>query len=206
MKGLLTKDFYMTLKYCKFLFLIDIVFIAVSFISNDNVIFMMFPILFSGVIPITLLSMDERSGWTVYSGTLPYSGAQIISAKYIAGPLIGMISSAVILGLMILRMSLLGETNISEALISVGAVFVASLLLPALCLPFCFRFGTEKGRIVYFIVIFLLTVAVGGLTNDGSVPENVNGLVPMIIPAAIALLYAVSWVISIALYKRKAAA
>ncbi len=206
MKGLLTKDFYMTLKYCKFLFLADVVFIAISFVSEEDALFMLFPILFAGMIPVTLLSCDERSGWTVYSGTMPYSRGQLVSVKYLTAPIIGVICSAIILGLMILRMSLFGEADFAEALISVGTVFVASLLLPALCMPFCFRFGTEKGRIVYFIVLLLITAAVGGLTNGGSsVPENVNGLVPMIIPAAIALLYAVSWVISIALYKRKAA-
>ncbi len=204
MKGLLTKDLYMTLKYCKFLFLADIVFIAISFVSKENALFMLFPILFSGMIPITLLSMDERCGWTVYSGTLPYSRGQLVSAKYIAGPVIAAVFAAVILGLMILRMTFFGEVDIAEALISVGTVFAASMLLPALCMPFCFRFGTEKGRIVYFIVIFLLTAAVGGFTKGGSVPENLKGIVP-IIPAAIALLYAVSWVISIALYRRKAA-
>lgn len=204
MKGLMIKDFYMTLKYCKFLFLADVVFIAVSFASKDNAMFMMFPILFAGVIPVTLLSLDERSGWNVYSGTLPYSKAQLVSAKYLMAPIVGLICSAVILGLMILRMSFFGEADIAEAAISVGAVFVASMLLPAICLPFCIKFGTEKGRIVYFIVILLITAAVGGVTNGGGVLDNVKSILP-IIPAAIALLYTVSWMISIALYKGKKA-
>ena len=202
MKGLMIKDFYMTLKYCKFLFLADVVFIAVSFFSADNIMFMMFPIIFSGVIPVTLLSYDERCGWNVYSGTMPYSRAQIVSAKYLMGILIGLITSAVILGLMILRMNIFGEMNIAEALISVGTIFVTSMLLPAICLPFCIQFGTEKGRIVYFLVILLITAAVGGLLGDGSIFENVKVILP-IIPAAIVLIYAVSWVISVVLYKRK---
>lgn len=202
MKGLMIKDLYMSLKYCKFLFLADLVFIAVSFVSIDNVMFMMFPILFAGVIPITLLSLDERCGWTAYSGTLPYSKAEIVSSKYLTGFLIGIISSAVILGMMILRMSFFGETDIAAAAAMVGILFAASLLLPAICLPFCIKFGTEKGRIVYFIVILLITAAVGGLANGGGVLENVKGILP-IIPAAIAVLYAASWGISIALFKGK---
>lgn len=204
MKGLIIKDLYMSLKYCKFLFLADLVFIVVSFVSKDNDMFMMFPILFAGVIPITLLSLDERCGWNVFSGTLPYSKAQMVSSKYITGLLLGIISSAVILGLMILRMSFFGETDIAKAAAMVGILFAASLLLPALCLPFCYKFGTEKGRIVYFIVILLITAAVGGLANSGGVPENIKGILP-IIPAAIALLYAASWVISTALLKGKKA-
>lgn len=202
MKGLIIKDLYMTLKYCKFLFLADVVFIAVSFVSNDNVMFMMFPILFAGVIPITLLSLDERSGWTVYSGTLPYSEAQIVSSKYLMGAILGLITSAVILGCMILHMSLLGEADIAGNAALIGILFAASLLLPALCLPFCFKFGTEKGRIAYLVVIFLITVAMGNFLGGGSILENVKGILP-IIPAAMVLLYAASWVISIALFKGK---
>ncbi len=204
MKGLIIKDIYMALKYCKFLFLIDVVFIVMSFLSADNIMFMMFPILFSGVIPITLLSCDERCGWTVYSGTLPYSGAQIVSAKYITGLLIGIVSSAVIMGLMTLRMSVMGSEDIAGALIGVGAVFVASLLIPAVCLPFCFKFGTEKGRIVYFVVIILVITGIGSFAGSKGTFENIKGIMP-IIPAAIALLYIASLVISVMLCGSKTA-
>jgi len=203
MKGLMIKDFYMTLKYCKFLFLMEIVFVAVAFLFKDTT-FMMFPILFSGVIPLTLLSCDERCGWTVYSGTLPYSRAQLVSAKYIAGVLIGLITSVVILGCMTFQMSLLGEANIAEAAAIVGILFAASLILPALCLPFCFRFGTEKGRIVYFFMIILVTIGARSILDPDSGSFDIPGIM-LIIPAAIVLLYAVSWVISIAICgKRKA--
>ncbi len=203
MKGLLTKDFYMTLKYCKFLFLIDIVFIAVSFMSKDNVLFMMFPILFAGVIPTTLLSCDERCGWTVYSGTMPYSRAQLVSAKYIMGPVIAAAFAAVIMALMPLRMSLLGETDFAGAAGIVGIMFAGSLLFPMLCLPFCFIFGTEKGRIVNFVLTLLVTLGVTSIADADTGSFDIKGIMP-IIPAAIALLYAVSWVISIALCRRKA--
>ncbi len=201
MKGLIIKDLYMTLKYCKMLFLMEMVFVVVSFLVTDTM-FMMFPILFSGVIPITLLSCDERCGWTVYSGTMPYSEVQLVSAKYITGPLIGSITSAVILGCMILHMSLSGDADIAGAAAVVGILFAASLLIPALCLPFCYKFGTEKGRIVYFVVIFLVAIGARSVIDPDSGSLNFTGITA-IIPAAVALLYAVSWVISAALFKGK---
>ena len=81
MKGLLLKDFYMTVKYYKMSILMDIMFIAVSFLSKDNLSFLIFPVIISGVTPITLLGYDEKFKWTKYSGALPYSKAQIVSAK-----------------------------------------------------------------------------------------------------------------------------
>ncbi len=204
MKGLLTKDFYMTLKYCKFLFLMDIVFIVIA-IFMKNTMFMMMPILFSGIIPITLLSMDERSGWTVYSGTLPYSKAQIVSSKYLTGLLLVISTAAVVLGIMIILNAGTGGEKLAGIIAEVGLLLISSLFIPALCLPFCFRFGTEKGRIVNFVLTFLVTLGVASIADADTNSFDIKGLAP-IIPAAIVVLYAASWVISIALYKRKAAA
>ncbi len=202
MKGLIIKDLYMTLKYCKMFFLIDIVFIVTAFLSADNTIFMMFPILFSGVIPITLLSYDERCGWNVYSGTLPYSKAQIVSAKYFMGLLLGILMSAAIFVVMMIRMGTLGEMDIAGTIANVCTMLAASFVFPALCLPFCFKFGTEKGRIVYFVVIFLVTSGAMSFINFDSGSFNFTGIIS-IIPAAIILLYIASWVISVSLFKGK---
>ena len=60
MKGLLLKDFYMAAKYCR-------------------------ACLLCGMIPVNLLAYDERSRWLEYSGTLPYTKAQIVSGKYLVG-------------------------------------------------------------------------------------------------------------------------
>lgn len=202
MKGLITKDLYMTVKYCKIFFLIEIVFIVSAFLSADNMMFMMFPILFTGVIPITLLSYDERCGWNVYSGTLPYSKTQIVSAKYLTGLMLGIFTSVVILGIMLIRMNTLGEADLAGAIADVGTMLAVSLVFPALCLPFCFRFGTEKGRIVYYIVIFLVMAGATSIINTDNGSIDISGIIP-IIPAAVVLLYIVSWVISVSLYKGK---
>lgn len=85
MKGLLLKEYYMIAKYCRAFLLIVVVFLAVSFFSSDNMFFIMYPAILASMIPVTLISYDEREKWNVYSGTLPYSRAQLVSAKYLAG-------------------------------------------------------------------------------------------------------------------------
>ena len=190
MKGLMIKDFYMTLKYCKILFLMDIVFIVMTIIWK-NTMFMMLPILFSGVIPVTLLSYDERCGWTVYSGTMPYSKAQIVSSKYLMGLLLVIITSAVISGVMIILNGNTDSEKLAEIITDVGTLLISSLFIPALCLPFCFRFGTEKGRIVYFAVTLLVTLGTMSIIDSDSGSLNISGIMPFI-PAAIVLLYIAS--------------
>ena len=85
MKGLLLKDWYMVVKYCKAYLLICLVFIGVSIMSDDNFFFILYPCILCGMIPVTLLGYDERSKWDQYCAALPYTKAQIVSGKYLLG-------------------------------------------------------------------------------------------------------------------------
>ena len=85
MKGLLLKDWYMMKQYCRAYLIIATVFIAMSLFSNGNMFFIFYPCLLCGMIPVNLLGYDERSHWMQYSGTLPYTKTQLVSAKYLIG-------------------------------------------------------------------------------------------------------------------------
>lgn len=202
MKGLLLKDFYMTVKYYKMSILMDIMFIAVSFLSKDNLSFLIFPVIISGVTPITLLGYDEKFKWTKYSGALPYSKAQIVSAKYLFGLIFQAVTALIVYIALIARINIIGGATIFEASQMLGAMFVVSLIMPAFCLPFCFKFGTEKGRIMYFIFVFVLSAAIWRLVSQNGIPKEAEKLMWAIIPA-IAIIYALSWLISIAVYGKR---
>ena len=85
MKGLILKDLYMMKAYCKAYLLIAAVFIAVSFFGDSNLLFIFYPCMLCGVIPVNLLGYDERSRWMQYSESMPYTKAQIVSCKYLIG-------------------------------------------------------------------------------------------------------------------------
>lgn len=210
MRGLLLKDFYMTVKYCRMIFLIDAVFIAVSFLYKENIVFLVFPTLISGMLPITLLSLDERCKWTQYSATLPYSKIQTVSEKYIIGLLISTSTSVFVLICMIVRTSIYSDLSAFDAVIFSVGILAVSFVFPALCLPLCFKFGTEKGRIVFFI-LFALIMSVFAVATEGGNIENIiadlTGTNPafllMISFICIIALYAASWAVSAAIYKNK---
>ena len=96
MKGLLLKDWYMMKKYCRYYLFCAVGFIILSVMSEGNMFFIFYPCLLCGMIPVNLIGYDERSRWMQYSGTMPYTKAQIVSGKY----LIGLFSQLVILLLM----------------------------------------------------------------------------------------------------------
>ena len=83
MKGLLLKDWYMMKQYCRTYPVIAVAFMALSLVDSDNLFFVFYPCLLCGMIPVTLLGYDERSGWVQYSGTMPYTKTQIVSEKYL---------------------------------------------------------------------------------------------------------------------------
>lgn len=204
MKGLLLKDFYQMMKYCKMFFVIDLVFLVTGFFLDDISVFIIFPVVLCALLPITLLSLDERCGWTDYSGILPYTYRQIVSAKYVFGLIMQTIFSVIVLVVLIVRGAVHGEPDVLGNAAIVGIMSAVSLIFPAVCLPFCFKFGTEKGRLIYFLLIAvmlpLLSMVVDGNT-EGTEYLSYFGNVALIPAIAVIPVYAGSWAVSVPLLK-----
>lgn len=206
MKGLLLKDWYMIMKYCKAYVLISLVFIGVSIMGDDNFFFILYPCILSGMIPVTLLGYDERSKWDQYCAALPYTKAQIVSGKYLIGMAaqIGMlVLSTVVQGI---RMQVKGTCS-WESFGSILSMLAAiSFLAPAVSLPPMFRWGTEKGRMAYYISVGLICgisaflVSVSGITVLGSLPSSTAML---LLGLAALVAYGVSWYLSIVFYRKR---
>ena len=206
MKGLILKEFYVTLKSCKMYFIVDIIFIAMSFVLsgriNDSFIFLMYPMLISGVIPISLLNHDEKSKWVEYSGALPYSTAQMVSSKYLFGFVFEVFTTLITFLALVIYVNTIGGAVLSEVGLMFGGMFIISLIIPTISLPFCFKFGTERGRMVYFVLIFIMAfVLMNSSDKFSAIAENTY--IIWIIIAAIAALYVLSWFISVSLYGKR---
>lgn len=207
MKGLILKDLYMMAKYCKSYLFIAAIFIAVSFFGNDNLFFIFYPCLLYGMIPVNLLAYDEQSRFLLYSGTLPYTKAQIVSGKYIVGIIAQSAMLAVIAVSQAIKMAINGSFNLSEYLAVLLLGFCVSALVAPLSLPFMFKFGTEKGRMVYFFMVGIVCAggfASSALLENGSFTEEVgfSGFLPLICAVCLAV-YALSWYLSIVFYRKR---
>lgn len=209
MKGLLLKDIYMAAKYCRAFLLLVVIFLAVSFAGEGNTFFSVYPSFFAGTLPVTLISYDERERWNVYSGTLPYSKAQIVSSKYLIGLFTGItvfLASALVQAL---RMLNADAFILNEYLLYIATIFSLGIIAPSLILPFIFRYGAEKGRIAYYIMIGMIcaiaTIMVKSSNGDtGLLPAGLSSAwsFAAVIIGAI-LIYAVSWYLSVTLYKKR---
>lgn len=207
MKGLLLKDFYVAVKNLKMYLVIALFFIGAAIMDKNNIFFLQFLSLIGGMIPVTLLAYDERSRWTEYSLALPYSEKQIVSGKYI----IGIAAPAAISVLSSIILFVVGH-GFDEIILFFATSISLSCIIPALCLPFSFKFGVEKGRIAYFVVLALLVVISAFAGENGGdssaklpiLPENYSAVtVTAILVLTAAVIYALSWIISVRLIKNR---
>ncbi len=205
MKGLLLKDLYMAAKYCRsFLFLV-IVFLMLSLWENDNIFFTVYPTMIAGIIPMTLLSYDERNKWTLYSRTLPYSGAQLVTVKYLIGLMFGGLAYLVSLGATVVRMTINNYFSMEELLFLGTLLLVLGLIGPMLLLPFVFKYGTEKGRIIFYVMIGFLcaaSVIANGLGLQTFIQIGNSWIWGIVVGAAV-VLYLLSWRLSILFYQKR---
>ena len=198
MKALLLKEFYVASKTCRSFLLVIVVFFALSFFGRNSQFFFLYPLTMVGMIPVTLLSYDERDGWDKYSLTLPCTRAQLVSAKYLIGLIFGGVVFLLVELLLLIGLSMGGNfdfLSMSSALLLMG------LLGPSILMPFVFKFGSEKGRIAYYFVLALLFAVIAFLIGMGFY-EYLNGFSWLVIAAAV-LLYLGSWRLSIHFYEKR---
>ena len=200
MKGLLLKDTYMAVRLCRMFLLLDVVFLGVWMFGDGDLFFLTYPCLLTTMVPMTLISYDEREKWDVFAATLPCSRAQLVSCKY----LIGLCLSALILAVAAVGQVVRDASGMEEFLTMLPVLLSACLLAPAVLYPFVFRFGAEKGRVVYYVVI---AVVCGGsvVLQNTEVVSRLGGFslgsIPVILIAA--AIYAGSWLLSIRFYAKR---
>ena len=206
MKGLLLKDFYMARKYCRSYLLIAAIFLAVSLAGKENMFLVFYPCLLCGMIPVNLLAYDERSRWLQYSAVLPYTRAQLVSAKYLIG-LLAQLAVLLATGIVqAVRMHLNGSFRPDDYIILMLLVLIISTVTSSISLPFMFRLGVEKGRIAYLVMIATVcaaSVAASSLYSANLQAEiPLNGILPSLSAAGIGI-YALSWYLSVVFYRKR---
>lgn len=205
MKGLLLKDFYMMKKYCRSFLLILLVFTAISLFSESGEIFIVYPVLIASMLPVTLISYDERSRWNVYSDTMPYSRAIQVSDKYL------IVLMAVGSCMAVMTAAQIGKAwylhDPLDPLALVTTLLAVGLLVPSVTLPIVFKWGVEKGRMMYYVLVVLLFAgfALVNLWNSDEEPAVVSGILFngwMLLGGAL-ILFALSWWLSIRFYQKR---
>ena len=159
MKGLLKKDILLATKTYKFILIVCIVLFAVRFFAEEVSVAVLLPVMFAGMLPTSLLAVDERDGWDRTAEMLPVTRARRVGVKFLLGFLFWAVMAA--LSLLVEAGASLVQGNFDGSmLLTMAALFaVAGLACPAITLMFGFRFGTEKARYLYFLLMAVIFAA-----------------------------------------------
>lgn len=158
MKGLLWKECYNIWSYYKWLLLLVVIFGVYSAVElNRNTFWAFYIMMLVSLIPINLLSIDEKCKWNQYCMALPVSKWKIVGSKYL-----------IALGLLGIGFSIFFVSRISYLMIHhlpfsmeqiqpviMGMVMVAFLPM-SINFPVSYKFGVEKGRLSAFVALAVL--------------------------------------------------
>ena len=200
MNGLLLKDWKTLLKQMKVMLTIMALFACVpgTYMSA-------FALFYAAMMPITALAYDERAKWDELAAMMPYTAKAIVGSKYA----LGLTLMAPVLALSVLFRLIVHSTPIvSEDTMALLITACLSLILMAINLPFMFRFGVEKGRLIYILLTCVFIVA--GATYADKLTNTINGIgtamvtiVPLLLLAVTAIALFVSCCISVHVYRAK---
>ncbi|RKI40729.1 ABC-2 transporter permease [bacterium D16-51] len=207
MKGLLLKDLYMTRKYCWMMLAFIALFTAVSFVDKENLFFQFYPVVITSILPVTILGYDEKCHWDVYGQVFPYSKKQLVSVKYLLGLILVCAMWLLLVAIQFFG-SMVNQTGGQGDWWSFLLVVLSTgLLASGLMLPIIFKFGTEKGRLAFMVVIVLICAGSTGamsLSSDISFRLSVSTSVfSLAALAASSIIFFLSWVVSVKIYERK---
>lgn len=193
MKALIQKDVYVLWKQMKIFVIVMLVIMA-----GNGSFGSIFVVIWCAMLPYTALAYDERCKWDQLAAMMPYSPRDLVLSKYVLGWLCAGAAGALVLAaqtvIRALRLPL--ETGSPLAVL---LSFCASACALAITLPLMFRFSVERGRMVMFLVIFLVCAGAGAMgTITVSIDRTAGGLqgpfgvLMLLLPAAAVVLTAVS--------------
>ena len=219
MIGLLRKD--QTLLWSSYSknFLVVLLLYSAMMLASDSMIFVMYALVFlGGLYTTSTLMLDEQSQWDTYARTLPVTAGQIVGSKY----LLTVAWAVLCFGLSELLCTISGLVHgtladnwpnyLAGSLAALALVFFYN----ALTLPLSYKFGAARARNFTMVTICLivgltllggafLTEKIGTVHVDVIVVDSVAGMFLVIgtLLGVSLLLFAVSWAVSVAIYRNR---
>ena len=154
-----------------------------------------------GILSVSLvvlgMEVDEGNRWQVYQDTLPLSRNVVVREKYTILCL-GALTATVMQMLFNTVYGLIksGRVEAGNILFLPMIIFVSAMMFGSVQLPFYFRYGSVRGRIVCRITMALGLIAVATLSQKLKIPKHIP-LHPMVL---FSILFGIGLVVCIASY------
>ncbi len=209
MAGLFIKDIYNIRKYVKQISLAVIVFafFAINLKSPSYLVGMI--VMMSSMLVITSMSYDETAKWDKYALTMPLVRKDIVLSKYVF-LIFTVLSGTVLSGIAAIIMSIvLKIQNPMENLIASGIIALIAIFMFSILMPFLFKYGVEKARIIMFAVFavpFLIVMGLIKLLKSLNMPKPGTEQLKMLgfaFPVIVLIAVFISYNLSVKIFNKK---
>lgn len=211
MKAMLRSDFLNFMQSARTLALMVIFFLVITLVTQNLMFLGTILVTCSVVMPFNLFTYEATAGWDKLSLSLPISRSDIVVSKYL-------LCAAMVTSLMVVCGAGIvlygfqnGHSQTAEHLMTIVLCALAALSLLALLLPLIVKFGVIKGRYLLMAIVWAPVMLILFLKDhlpslDGMnrFVENIGQVqVSLILLALTLLLYTLSALVSITIYRRK---
>lgn len=199
MKGLILKDIYTFGKSMRGCIGAIAIFLLFPFVGEKWAFMPLFACMMIGAIVQSWISMDERSKWQSYATTMPIKKCEYVSAKYLLALIATgavMVATAITTTICMLSRGTFLWSSLTTML---ALQFAISCLAVSVQLPWIFKYGVEKARIAYYVMVLSVSSAV----SLSGLQIMTEGAALIALCLASAAVYALAWWISIRFYEKR---
>ena len=154
---------------------------------------------------ISLTSFDETWKWDKYAAALPVSQAEIVKSRYAFAPLMALVGFVVALAANLIAQAAFGAGRLGTCLLVAVASFFLTLLVLAVLFPSNYRLGVNAGVAVMILFLVAILALWFWVTEYGWLVWAAAhaSLLPWLGCGVVAVLFVLSYVLSVSLFRRK---
>lgn len=213
MTGLILKDFINLKRNLRIFSILIVLYGARAITSKDASFFSsIFTMLFA-ILIMSTFSYDEMAKWDVYALTMPISRDNIVQGKYLMALILTVLGTA-ISSLFTIALNIVMELPSVVKGLEVSFLGAAIILLYySVTLPIITKMGVEKGRFIFFamyMIPYFCSYIISRMAGRITISESLSRMLQLaldniviILPLVVALSLALSYRISIGIYRKK---
>ena len=219
MTGLMLKDFLVMKKILLYYLFLMLVYSFFAFIGTFTYsIISGFAIIMGVMAPMSVFAYDEQAKWDKFAAATPVGRRGIVKARYLFSLLL-LFGGGVLSILASMGVVAFGKAEADtwwEPIVVVLVILLLGVALNAVILPFLFKFGAEKSRVISIIIFvagfggtfFLLTrLSRRGDLDLNGLGNTLSALPPaLLVMVPVAVIFALFWLsyrLSVSIYQKK---
>lgn len=163
MKGLIKKDLYILKSNLKMVIIFLTIFGILAFYGNTALLYL--PNFLGIMLLISTFSYDDLSKFDAYALSLPIKRKKVVDAKYLLALILTIVGFIFTLSLLGIFYLINKNINFMEIIPNAIGLAIGGLVVPIFAFPFIYKYGIEKGRVIFYVVFILLITLFSFLSN-----------------------------------------